>query len=125
MPPKPASWNCDRGTCRFCGESIIENGKVNGRKHWHQECADLWKIMNNPSEARVAIHKRDNYTCQDCGHQDRFGTFEVDHVKPLYEANGDPTYWQPGNLTLLCTECHKSKTRADMIVWRSRRDSNP
>lgn len=39
--PRPASWNCPRGTCRFCGDDIIENGKQNKRKHWHQACADI------------------------------------------------------------------------------------
>jgi 5-methylcytosine-specific restriction endonuclease McrA len=119
VPPKPPSWFCDRGTCRFCGEPIIENGKVNGRKHWHQPCADIWKIMNNPADARTHVTRRENFTCQDCGWHHPNGQFEVDHVEPLYEANGDPRYWQPGNLALLCVDCHKSKTKQDMIRFRA------
>lgn len=118
-PPKPASWGCERGTCRFCGEEIIEQGKVNRRKHWHQPCADLWKIMNNPAAASQFVKKRERFTCQECGHHDRFGGFDVDHVKPLYEANGDHTYWQPDNLRLLCGPCHLVKTKQDMIRWRA------
>lgn len=118
IPPKPPSWNCERGTCRFCGEAIIENGKVNRRKHWHQPCADLWKIMNDPKVAREHVLRRERYTCEGCGVHDRFGTFECDHIRPLYEAKGDPTYWQPGNLMLLCVECHKEKTKADMVRFR-------
>lgn len=118
-PPKPEHWKCKRGTCRFCGDPIIEEGKQNNRKHWHQPCADLWRIMNNPQDARRHVLDRDEYTCQGCGHEDRFGTFEVDHVKPLFEADGDPTYWQPENLTLLCEPCHQRKTQADMVRWRA------
>lgn len=118
-PPKPVHWGCSRGTCRFCGEAIIENGKVNGRKHWHQACADTWTIMNNPADARKAVLKRDRYTCQDCGHQDRFGQFEVDHREPLFEAKGNPVYWQLPNLVLLCVPCHQVKTQVDMGRYRA------
>ncbi len=113
-PPKPASWNCKRGTCRYCGEDIIEDGLKNTRKHWHQACANTWKVMNNPSVAQRVVLRRDKYTCQSCGHHDRNGSFDVDHIKPLFEANGDPSYWQTPNLRTLCKDCHKVKTREDM-----------
>jgi hypothetical protein len=119
VPPKPASWFCDRGTCRFCGEPIIENGKVNGRKHWHTPCALVWNVMNNPSEARLHVTRRENFTCEECGYHNVDGRFEVDHIKPLFEAKGDPTYWQSPNLMLLCLDCHKIKTKADMIRFRA------
>jgi len=118
-PPKPIHWNCKRGTCRFCGDPIIENDKPNTRKHWHQACAELWVIMNNPSKAREHVLKRDNYTCQSCLTYSRYGQFDVDHRKPLYEANGDHSYWQPPNLVLLCKDCHKAKTKTDMVLWRA------
>jgi 5-methylcytosine-specific restriction endonuclease McrA len=118
-PPRPVHWECSRGTCRFCGEAIIENAKVNTRKHWHPACAKTWRIMNRPADARDAVLKRDRYTCQDCGHADRHGRFEVDHRKPLFEAHGDPTYWQLPNLVLLCQPCHQRKTLADMVRYRA------
>jgi hypothetical protein len=121
IPAKPPSWNCAKGTCRFCGDPVIENGVVNTRKHWHYDCAMLWLVMNNPTEARKYVHQRDCYTCQHCGYDNRWGTFQVDHIKPLYEANGDATYWQPDNLTLLCVECHQEKTNTDMVRWRARK----
>lgn len=118
-PPKPVHWNCKRGTCRYCGEPIIENGVQNTRKHWHQPCADIWVVMNNPGKARDHVLKRDSYTCQDCGLQNRYGYFEVDHKRPLYEANGDLNYWHPNNLVLLCDDCHKKKTKQDMELFRA------
>ena len=119
-PPKPKSWQCLRGTCRFCGEDIIEDGRVNKRKHWHQACADTWRIMNNPADARKFVLDRDAHTCQNCGHQDHNGWFEVDHVRPLFEANGDATCWMPENLVLLCGTCHQKKTKIDMERFRNR-----
>lgn len=118
VPPKPASWNCPRGQCRFCGDPIIENGEVNRRKHWHGECAKTWVVMNNPQKAREHVLRRDRYTCQDCGHHDRHGAFETDHRRPLFEANGDLSFWHADNLTLLCLECHRRKTNVDMERWR-------
>lgn len=76
--------------------------------------------MNNPADARKAVLRRDRFTCQDCGHCDRQGHFEVDHKKPLFEADGDPTYWQLPNLVLLCPACHKRKTLDDMVRYRAR-----
>lgn len=70
--------------------------------------------MNNPKVAQTVILRRDSYTCQECGHHDRFGAFDIDHIKPLFEANGDASYWQAPNLRTLCKECHKDKTRTDM-----------
>lgn len=118
-PPKPTHWGIPRGNCRFCGNEIIENGKRNNRKHWHEHCAHTWNIMNNPTYASRYVHKRDQYTCRECGTHDRHGAFDVDHIKPLFEANGNPTYWQSQNLRLLCKECHKEKTRSDMIRYRA------
>lgn len=125
-PPKPKSWNCKRGTCRYCGEAIIEDGKQNNRKHWHTQCGELWSIMNNPSEARKFILKRDKKTCQECGRKHisnmldpNYVDFDVDHVKPLFEAHGNHSYWQPENLILLCKPCHLVKTRTDMEKFRA------
>lgn len=114
-PPKPLSWNCARGICRFCGENIVENGKTNTRKHWHQKCANTWNIMNDPKEARKVVGKRDKYQCVVCSKDVRHERYDVDHIKPLFEANGDPTYWQLPNLRTLCVDCHKDKTREDMV----------
>lgn len=77
--------------------------------------------MNNPSVAQRVVLRRDKYTCQGCGYHDRNGRFDVDHIKPLFEANGDPTYWQPPNLRTLCKDCHKVKTREDMTRYHAAR----
>jgi 5-methylcytosine-specific restriction endonuclease McrA len=82
--------------------------------------------MNNPRTARRAVSRRDKHTCQSCGKNCRGEAYDIDHVKPLFEANNDPSYWQLGNLRLLCKECHKDKTREDMVRFRASqvKDSN-
>lgn len=115
--PRPTSWNCSRGYCRFCGEPIIEDGKQNNRKHWHQSCADTWRRMNNPSESKKIVFHRERGKCQ--GENCKYSSldikdFDLDHIKPLIESNGDMTYWMLGNLQLLCKRCHKTKTAIDM-----------
>lgn len=123
-PPRPATWDSPKGSCRFCGHDIIEDGKKNGRKNWHTDCVHIWKVMNDPKYAREFVYLRDFGKCLDCGTQtalrwyQKGTTFEVDHVKPLFEANGDLSYWHPTNLCLRCTDCHKKKTKTDMERFR-------
>lgn len=44
---------------------------------------------------------------------------EVDHIRPLFEAHGDMSYYEMENLVSLCIECHKKKTKTDMELWRA------
>lgn len=74
--------------------------------------------MNDPKEARRVVSRRDKYKCVVCEKSVKDERFEVDHIKPLFEANGDPTFWQAPNLRTLCVECHKDKTREDMVRFR-------
>ena len=120
--PRPTSWDCPRGTCRFCGEPIIEDGKQNNRKHWHQPCADTWRLINNQSESKKAVFVREKGTCQGIGcsfTSISIRDFDLDHIKPLMEAHGDLSYWKMGNLQLLCKVCHKEKTKEDMKRFRA------
>ena len=47
------------------------------------------------------------------------GDFEADHIKPLYESFGDLAYFSTENVQLICTECHKKKTKGDLERWRT------
>jgi len=105
---------------------------VNRRKHWHQACADRWRIMNDPTEARKFVWQRDNGICQECGrdckpsHPEHYHSpcypWQVDHVKALFEANGDISYYEPENMELLCDDCHKLKTKEDARRYRLLQD---
>lgn len=75
--------------------------------------------MNNPVDMRKAVLVRDRFTCQGCGFHSLYGhEFQVDHIKPLYEAYGDLSYYEIENTQLLCEDCHAEKTRADMERFR-------
>lgn len=118
--PRPTTWDCPRGNCRFCGEPIVENGKQNNRKHWHQKCADIWKIANNPTDARKHMFLREQGKCETCEFTSiKMIDFQVDHIVPLFEANGKLVYYTETNMQLLCKSCHADKTKIDMIRYRA------
>jgi 5-methylcytosine-specific restriction endonuclease McrA len=55
------------------------------------------------------------------------GTWEVDHVIPLWVApsmGNPPELWMLGNMTSLCAGCHKIKTKTDEEKYGSTRDSS-
>lgn len=106
QPPKPKHWNAPIGTCRFCGDPVNEPR----RRRWHSACAEVWGVANAPSYAQFKVWERDQGRCAGCG---IVGCWEVDHIKPLAEANGDFSYWLMGNLQTLCGACHKAKTKAE------------
>jgi hypothetical protein len=114
IPPRPHTWSCPKGTCRFCGEPIIENGIQNKRKNWHVGCIEIWNIMSIPKIAREHVWHREKGVCQGCGKDSwSYGdSWEVDHHKPLWEAI-DLSSWHPDNLRLLCHLCHKTKTKQE------------
>lgn len=112
---RPAS-----GTCTLC------SGPVTGRRRtWCSDrCVELWRLATT-RPVQVA-HLRAVYDgCWSCGRQG--GPVEVDHVRPLWSLTTVERYelrwWLPGNLQLLCPECHKGKTARearDRALVRSR-----
>lgn len=56
-------------------------------------------------DLRVAIFRRDNYTCAYCGHRGNSLTLEVDHETPI--AHGGTN--DPSNLTTACLPCNREK----------------
>lgn len=56
---------------------------------------------------RRRIMQRDGFACQCCGvvRMDN----EIDHRVPLEQSGSN----EDGNLWVLCTECHKTKTRKE------------
>jgi 5-methylcytosine-specific restriction endonuclease McrA len=59
---------------------------------------------------RGRVLRRDNWTCQHCGHRDVTGaSLEVDHVLPVARGGSD----ELDNLRTLCRPCHRERTAAD------------
>lgn len=115
VPPKPPHFDAaPEGTCRWCNVEIglTKKGKPS-RSRWHPACVKEYKLLFWPTATRQAVWRRDKGKCNVCGVQcDRKGAngWDLDHIKPLIEAQGDLSFWQLGNLQTLCKPCHKSKT---------------
>lgn len=75
--------------------------------------------MNNATQARKVIFRREKGACQCCGVKSLLlKDFQVDHIVPLFESGGELWYYGSENMQLLCVDCHKEKTRQDMIRFR-------
>lgn len=110
LPLPPHFDNPTPGTCRWCNQLIgpTPKGKPS-RATWHKECVNEYRFLYWPSVQRRVVARRDNYKCASCGVNCR-GAWDLDHIKPLWESNGDPSFWQLGNMQTLCRPCHKTKT---------------
>lgn len=115
-PPLPLHFhNPTPGICRWCNEAIsktLKSGKVS-KATWHLECVEEYKLLHWPSYTRKKVWKRDKGKCASCLHQcSRKGPdgWHLDHIMPIYMANGRIWVWQMPNLQTLCKPCHKIKT---------------
>ena len=120
-PPKPESYyTSTKGQCRWCGNVITkEDGTINMRKSWHDQCVDEYMIIYHTREARKHVYKRDKGECNYCGKNCGRRRWDLDHIRPLWEQKGvkekdlDWSYWALDNLQTLCRKCHKEKTKTD------------
>lgn len=117
-PPKPPHYDsAPEGTCRWCNLEVglTKTGRVS-KSRWHAACFEEYAVLFFPSTTRRAVWKRDKGLCAKCGHQcDRKGIngWDMDHITPLIEAQGDLQYWRLNNLQTLCKKCHTAKTSAE------------
>lgn len=113
--PKPGNGKCSCG----CGEVLT------GRKtRWYSEDCQAyavhcyWILYGNRD---IILDYLVNYygkCCLGCGqvYEDIFGAdVHVDHIIPVYRGGG--ACWL-SNYQVLCKDCHKSKTRLDMIEYK-------
>ena len=118
-PPKPDSYYTQvKGQCRWCGNMIVnEDGTINERRSWHEECATEYIIIYHSREQRAQLRKRDKGECNHCGVIGR--KWDVDHIRPLWEQKGvkeedlDWSYYKLSNLQTLCKKCHRKKTNQE------------
>ena len=140
QPPKPKSYYTKvKGQCRWCDKIIVkEDGSINVRKNWHQDCVDEYMFIYHSKETRAIVYKRDRGVCVWCDSLSH--RWHVDHIKPLVEQKGksvkelDYSYWGMDNLQTLCSNCHRMKTsdeahnrakdrkNKDKVKWKSFRE---
>lgn len=111
-PPKPETYySAGYGSCRWCGDPILQaNGLINLRANWHKSCVEKYRFIYFPKDTRRAVWARDAGKCYMCGEIFTKDQWEVEHIKPLYEAQGRMEYWELHNLGTACRPCHKKKT---------------
>jgi len=124
QPPLWMKLNQWSGKC-WCG-SPIEKPR---RKYCCQTHADLYyfsihAFWNAFREGVIRLH---NYTCAMCGFESpasEYGRndtyFDVDHIQAI---SLDGLCYDIENVRLLCKNCHKIKTAADMKQLASNRKS--
>lgn len=68
---------------------------------------------------RQHVFFRDQGYCAACGKKHPYNNndWQADHILPLFMAFGDPAFWEPENVVILCLECHKHKSNADRIKY--------
>jgi hypothetical protein len=123
--PKPDHYfTAPPGTCRWCNKStgLTPKGKPKTSR-WHKECVDEYLFLYWPSEARKKVWARDKGKCACCGIvcQRHGNNWDLDHIKPLVEANHDKSYWQLDNMQTLCKQCHKEKTSREATARAAKR----
>lgn len=114
-----------RGICRWCRLVIKRrDGSVNRRRTFCSKvCVTHYLLRADPRRMRRHVFYRDKGVCGDCGYQHHYlhGDWEADHILPLMIAFGDPGYWEPDNVVVLCkTPCHRNKSAADRRKYRKR-----
>jgi hypothetical protein len=114
-PPKPIYYDtAPKGDCRYCGQPIYKkDGRINLRAGWHKDCIETYKLIYWPQETRKAVWKRDRGHCIGCGTKCGERGWDMDHIRPLIEAEGRIEFWMMDNLATLCHECHKKKTGSE------------
>ncbi len=110
------------GYCRWCDQPILKvNGSLNLRKTFcNRACVGHYLLRADQKVMRQHVFFRDNGRCYDCGKVWRYLTdeWDADHVKPLYAAFGDLSFWEPDNVVVLCRDpCHKLKNNRDRIKY--------
>ena len=129
-PPKPKSyWTKIKGQCRWCGFMINnDEGGINERKSWHQDCATLYMIVYHSREQRAQLRMRDGGKCNHCGVQGK--RWDCDHIRPLVEQKGldakdlDWSYYMMENLQTLCKKCHRAKTNSEVHLKKIKKGFN-
>jgi 5-methylcytosine-specific restriction endonuclease McrA len=141
--------DADRGTCRWCGESILhergpKRGEVNRRRRWHPKCVRAYNATD-PRVLRRRIKKRDRGICAKCGLDTeavrrkvrgpgrtqklrslgfvpRRSLWDLDHTLPLIDGGTH----EETNLQTLCAPCHREKSAGEARMRaQARRDAEP
>lgn len=71
-------------------------------------------LKGNTSAIRKTIFKRDGGFCHNCGVYDE--NWQADHISPVKYGGG---YCDLSNFQTLCPDCHREKTRNQIVSQRN------
>jgi len=106
--------------------SVANTGKKKSEEHRRKHIGlnnSQWKngisLENKPSELtdeyKQAIRKRDNFTCQFCGHTNNGEKQKLD----IHHIDEDRHNNCPDNILTLCRDCHaETRTIGDKVAWQ-------
>jgi len=114
----PEDWvrNLKRGRC-ICGK-FKEEFEPKRRKYCSKICAEKYRqCWTSWSKVRDEFIHEHGYYCDGCGKKTppayyTTGLYEVDHIIAICNGGDE---MDKENLQMLCSECHKEKTKLDMI----------
>jgi 5-methylcytosine-specific restriction endonuclease McrA len=106
------------GMCRWCGLKTKDKAKF-----CSNVCRTHYLLRADPQRMRQYVFFRDFGICHECGKTHFYLTddWEADHILPLFIAYGDPEFWEPTNVRLLCVKCHKKKTAEDRRKYKKQK----
>ena len=105
---------------------VKDDGSINERRSWHEDCATLYMIVYHSREQRAQLRRRDGGVCNHCGKNS--GRWDVDHIRPLVEQKGleahelDWSYYMMENLQTLCKKCHRKKTNSEVHLKKIKKN---
>jgi len=95
-----------------------EPGKGTYQEDYEWE-ADLRRSDRNrlgQMDLKLAALERDDYQCCECGSSVVVGSSQLDHIKPVHQFASFEQAHTLDNVQILCTHCHKQKTRSERKV---------
>ncbi|MEW6097301.1 MAG: HNH endonuclease signature motif containing protein [bacterium] len=102
------------GYCFWCKKKLSRKNK----KYCSEECLQKFYDAFYYPDFKSSVFKRDCYTCQLCGCQDKSGQIlELHHIKPL-RTGGE--LFNKENCRTLCVNCHKETRRRKRKIGNKR-----
>lgn len=105
-PPRPPGRGPNgRRFCRWCHQEVPR-----GRRSY---CNDECRQHCDFNLSKAVVFARDRWTCRICGSRNApKPRLEVDHIVAVKDGGSH----HPDNLRVLCSTCHKARTREQRIV---------
>ena len=83
---------------------------------WEADFRRLDRNRPGQMDLKLVVLERDGYRCRECGNPVVVGNSQLDHTKPVQQFASFEQAHTLDNVQILCTHCHKQKTRSERKV---------